>query len=272
VFYPLPSDQDDVRTKPTVSLMLIFVNILIFCLPLALEVDFPGLQEVIYVNGALFPPIVANGIWYSSLISYNFLHADLWHLLGNMAGLLAFGFRVEDAMGRFAFLVFYLACGIVAGLVQVLLDPTSTVPVVGASGAVAGVMAAHLIGFWRTKLRVVFLPLWMLYIAFFPVLIFVVVWRLLPLGILQLPSVILLGMWVGTQAHLIWLESQGTQTFVAVGAHAGGFLMGLLLFGMLRAMGRAQPSRERDRKVIDPVKVSNSARALRKEREGGFGA
>jgi len=259
-----------VRTKPTVSLLLIFVNILVFCLPLALEVDFPGLMGQFYGRGAMFPAVVAHNTVHPSLLTYSFLHADLWHLLGNMAGLLAFGFRVEDALGRVNFLLFYIACGIVAALAQVAVDPTSTVPVVGASGAVAGVMAAHLIGFWHTRLRVVFLPLWMLYLAFFPVLIFVVVWRLLPLGIVQLPSTILLGLWIGMQGHLIWQEARGLDTFVAIGAHAGGFVLGLVVFGGLRMMGRAQPSRERHRTTVDPEEAANSARALRKGRESGM--
>lgn len=153
----------------------------------------------------LFPESITLG-------TYMFIHGGWLHLLGNMLFLWVFGDNVEDALGHFRFLVFYFLCGICAGLTHVALDPISGVPLVGASGAVAGVIAAYLI--LHPRVRV-----WVL-----------VLWRI-PL---RLSAMWVLGSWVAMQFFAVVFPPGDN---VAWWSHVGGLVVGAVLVIVLRRPG-----------------------------------
>ena len=147
-----------------------------------------------------------------TLISYMFLHGDIFHLLSNMLFLWVFGDNIEDAMGHIKFLVFYLACGVAGGLAHSLMLPTSQLPLIGASGAVAGVISAYLILHPR-------------------VLVWVLAFRIIPL---KIQAIWVLGIWVATQFAMV-LMKQADQ--VAWWAHIGGLVAGAILILFMRRPG-----------------------------------
>jgi membrane associated rhomboid family serine protease len=146
----------------------------------------------------------------ATLITSQFLHGGWFHLLGNMLYLWIFGNNVEDRFGRVGFLVFYLAGGVLAGLSQVAIDPASTIPTIGASGAIAAVLGAYFVLFPRARVTS------LVFLGFFYQLI-------------DVPAIIVLGFWFVLQV-IDGLASVGvTQTGgVAVFAHIGGFVAGAL--------------------------------------------
>jgi membrane associated rhomboid family serine protease len=149
---------------------------------------------------------------YATLITSMFLHGGWMHLTGNMLYLWIFGNNIEDVMGHGRFVVFYLACGILAALSHAVTDPTSTVPMVGASGAISGVLGAYVLLFPRAHVLV-----------------------LMPgLGTARVAAGIVLGMWFVTQL-LSGGMSIGTQGGgVAFFAHIGGFVAGMMLIGLFK--------------------------------------
>ena len=148
-----------------------------------------------------------------------FLHADWMHLIGNMAFLYVFADNVEDAMGHWRFLFFYLACGVVAGAAHALMSDGSAAPLIGASGAVAGVLGAYLVLYPRAR-----------------------VWVLIFLRIpLRIPAYWALGGWIVWQLFQVYLSDE--QSNVAWWAHIGGFGAGLLLVFIMRTHhGVRQPT------------------------------
>jgi membrane associated rhomboid family serine protease len=147
-----------------------------------------------------------------TLITYQFLHGDIIHLASNMIFLWVFGDNVEDAMGHLKYLVFYLVCGIAAGFTHAWMLPASQLPLIGASGAVAGVIAAYLILHPR-------------------VLVWVLAFRIIPLHI---SAAWVLGFWVVTQFAMV-LINQADQ--VAWWAHIGGMAAGAILILFMRRPG-----------------------------------
>ena len=141
-----------------------------------------------------------------------FLHGGWAHLLGNALFLWVFGNNVEDSMGRLRFLAFYLVCGLAAAAAQVALEPASPVPMVGASGAISGVMAAYLVLYPRVRVNMLF--------------IFVVIFRIIPL-----PAWLVIAYWFAIQVFSLLPALGGTAATsgVAFAAHVGGFLAGLAL-------------------------------------------
>jgi membrane associated rhomboid family serine protease len=150
-----------------------------------------------------------------SLLSYQFLHGGWLHLGFNMLFLWVFGDNVEDAMGHARFLLFYLLCGIVAGLVHGLTDPGSTIPTLGASGAISGVLGAYVMLYPRARLLV-------LAFGFIP-------WRL--------PALLVIGAWF-MQDLLGGLTGSAVAEGVAVWAHIGGMIAGAALVPLFRDDGR----------------------------------
>lgn len=152
-----------------------------------------------------------------TLLTYMFFHADILHLAGNMLFLWVFGDNVEDAMGHFRFLVFYLACGVFAGLVHAWIDPGSGVPLIGASGAVAGVIAAYLV--LHPRVRV-----WVLALKAIP---------------LRISAFFALGVWIAIQVIMVILArvAPGDMGPVAWWAHIGGLVAGAVLVLFLRRPG-----------------------------------
>jgi membrane associated rhomboid family serine protease len=147
-----------------------------------------------------------------TLLTYMFLHGDIIHLASNMLFLWVFGDNVEDAMGHVKYLVFYIACGVAGALAHAFMLPASPLPLIGASGAVAGVIAAYLILHPR-------------------VLVWVLVFRFIPL---KISAAWVLGAWVATQLLMV-VFNQANQ--VAWWAHIGGLAAGALLIVFLRRPG-----------------------------------
>jgi len=158
------------------------------------------------VGGGPCPP---GGRSWLTLVTSMFLHGGWMHIIGNMWFLWIFGNNVEDSMGRFRFLVFYLLTGLVAAGSQILLNPTSPLPTVGASGAIAGVMGAYIVLYPRARVATLFF-----FIIFF--------------RIFQVPAWVILGYWILIQV-VSQASSSGAGGGVAYGAHIGGFLAGALL-------------------------------------------
>lgn len=150
----------------------------------------------------LVPPVM-------TIFTSMFLHGGVMHLLGNMLYLWIFGNNVEDAMGHVRFVVFYFACGVAAALVQALPNPESTIPMIGASGAISGVLGAYLLLYPRAHVLV-----------------------LIPLGVftrlVHLPAMFVLGLWFVLQLVSSALATPG-EGGVAFGAHIGGFIAGMAL-------------------------------------------
>ena len=209
---PLGDDDSDRRTFPIVNYAIIAVNILVFVL---FELTNPDLDAFLTRWGTIPAQIVA-GKGLVTLITSMFLHANLLHIAGNMLFLWIFGDNVEDAFGHVLYLIFYFICGIVASLAQVLVSPGSTVPGVGASGAIAGVLAAYIVLFGSRPVRV-----------------------LMGQVLTTVPSYVMIGLWIVTQiisgfGSLGNTESGGVAYF----AHIGGFVAGLVLTFLLRGIVR----------------------------------
>jgi membrane associated rhomboid family serine protease len=191
------------RTTPYITVTIIVLNSLAWLYEVSLG---RNLNEFLYVYGvvpATFSPV--------TLITSMFLHGSWMHVIGNMWYLWIFGDNVEDRLGHGRFIVFYLLCGIVAGLGQVAIDPASTVPTIGASGAIAGVMGAYFVLFPHSRvLTLIFL---------------VIFWELV-----ELPAIVLLGFWFLMQLFSAGAAagSAGASGGVAFMAHVAGFVTGLV--------------------------------------------
>lgn len=149
-----------------------------------------------------------------TIVTSMFLHGGWMHLIGNMLYLWIFGNNVEDAMGHGRFILFYLFCGVAAVLAQALPAPDSTIPMIGASGAISGVLGAYLLLYPHARVLV-----------------------LIPLGyfsrMLYLPAMLVLGFWFLLQLLNTFLADPN-QPGVAFGAHAGGFIAGMLLVPLFK--------------------------------------
>jgi membrane associated rhomboid family serine protease len=191
------------RTTPYITITIIALNALAWMFELSLPHD--ALNEFLTVYGvvpASFAP--------ATLITSMFLHGGWSHVLGNMWYLWIFGDNVEDRVGHGRFIVFYLLCGIAAALGQVLVDPGSTLPTIGASGAIAGVMGAYFVLYPHS--RVLTLIPWIF------------------LQIVELPAIVLLGFWFVMQlfsAGTIAMTTTSHGGGVAFAAHVVGFVVGM---------------------------------------------
>jgi membrane associated rhomboid family serine protease len=158
---------------------------------------------------AVIPLRIVHGQSWITLVTGTFLHAGWLHILGNMVFLWAFGPVIEDAMGRFRFLAFYLAGGVVAMLAQVAGSPFSRVPCLGASGAIAAVMGAFIVLFPRDRIRSL-------------------VWILIFIRITYIPAALLIGIWFLIQLWDLGAVAEVQSGGVAYLAHVGGFLFGVI--------------------------------------------
>lgn len=205
--FPIRDHNPSGRT-PFVTYALIAANVLIFLLGLNIQNDMRALSEL-YFNYALIPALVNEGQGYAGFITSQFLHGGWMHLLGNMLFLYIFGDNMEDEMGHVPFLIFYLACGVLAGLAHYFAAPLSQIPTVGASGAIAGVMGGYLLLFPKARVDIL--------------LILIVFFKVFPI-----PAWIMLALWFGMQV-IGGFGSAADEGGVAYWAHAGGFVVGLLL-------------------------------------------
>lgn len=217
------------RTFPFVTITILLANLAVFAYQIKLLFDFgPGALENFFLQYGLIPAqFLAGGFLDPALITSMFMHAGLLHLAGNMLFLLAFGDNVEDRLGHLRYAIMYLLWGVAAALAHVFFNPGSLVPSVGASGAIGGVLGAYLILFPKGVVRSIFF-----------VFIFFTVTRL--------PAALMILVWFGMQFYsgLASLGAETAQTGgVAVWAHIGGFLAGLLTALLLpkRALSRPEP-------------------------------
>jgi len=205
--------RDSTRSDhfPLITIVLIIINTLVFYYEISLGQD--GMNRLSYIFG-LVPAYYTNYsvplLDYLPFITNTFLHGSWMHLIGNMWILWLFGDNVEDKMGKARFLAFYLICGLLASLTHYAFNLGSELPVVGASGAVAGVMGAYFLMFRKAKV-----------LTFIP-----------PFFLFNFPAWIYLGFWAVTQVYggAAGLLSMGANQEIAFWAHIGGFLAGMALF------------------------------------------
>ena len=205
------------RTKPGVTITLIVLNVLVYLFQLLL-ID--QAEEAFIFAFGLTPRDFA----FINVLTAMFVHAGLAHLLGNMLFLWIFGDNVEDRLGHLRFLGFYFLCGVAAALAQVAIDPLSPVPMVGASGAVAGVMGAYLVLYPHSRVLMLF-P--------FPIFVF------------ELPAIVFLGFWFLMQflngiGQLPVFQQDQISGGVAFWAHVMGFVSGLVLVVFMRRPERTR--------------------------------
>jgi membrane associated rhomboid family serine protease len=199
------------RTTPGVTVTLIAINVLVFIFQSTLT----DRAEEIFIYGFGLIPLHFSLV---TVFTAMFVHAGLAHLIGNMLFLWIFGDNVEDRLGHGRFVLFYAICGFAAAFAQVALDPNSAVPMVGASGAVAGVMGAYLVLYPHSRVLMLF-P--------FPIFLF------------ELPAVIFLGVWFLMQflngvGQLPIFQQDQISGGVAFWAHVAGFLAGLVLVTIMK--------------------------------------
>ena len=223
MFIPL-RDDNSLKSIPFqyVTVGLIAVNILVFLLEVsglshAAVASFAVTPRELLGGTALLAPSSFSEDGYAigeeaTLLTYMFFHADVFHLVGNMLFLWVFGDNVEDAMGHLRFLVFYLACGVFAALFHAWMLPDSDLPLIGASGAVAGVIAAYLmlhpkVGVW------------------------VLAFKVIPL---RITAGLALGVWIALQVVMVAMPDMGP---VAWWAHIGGLIAGAVLILFMRRPG-----------------------------------
>lgn|SRR5574341_346864 len=209
--------QDEQRSRrfPFVTLLLIVINVLAFFQEV--ELARTGQLQAALFEWAVVPRNYTDGISPDDLLDIvrsMFLHGGLLHLLGNMLFLYLFGDNVEDVLGVARYVAFYIISGVAATAAQVILAPFSTMPMIGASGAIAGVLGAYLVLFPGARVRTLF---W-----------FIIIFRTI-----RLPAWLLLGGWFILQfLNVYYAPVTGTTDGVAYAAHVGGFIAGMLLVGL----------------------------------------
>ena len=215
-FFPLFDDNPSRRT-PWIAWAIIAICVLVFFWQQSLP---PQSERLAFYQfgfvpahasgAALLPPeIVVIPAW-ATVVTAMFLHGGWMHIGGNMLYLWIFGDNVEDSMGPIKFVIFYLLCGGAAALAQFAIDPASRVPMVGASGGIAGILGAYLVLHPRAAIR-----------TFILIVIFV--------RFINLPAWLVLGFWIGGQFLAVPGALSGADGGVAYFAHIGGFIAGMVL-------------------------------------------
>jgi len=205
------------RTTPYITVTIILLNAIAWCYELVLPRNvLPAFLQIYGVVPADFEA--------STLLTSMFLHGSWMHVIGNMWYLWIFGDNVEDRVGHGGFIVFYLLCGSVAALGQTLVDPESTLPMIGASGAIAGVMGAYFVLYPRSRV-----------LTLIPLFIY---WE-----IIEVPAIMLLGLWFLMQlfsAGAIAVTASTGGGGVAFMAHIAGFVAGIGAIYVFRRRQRPQ--------------------------------
>jgi len=212
--FPIGDDNSGERSFPVVTYALIALNVLFFL------VELNGGDSFIQQWSLVPRRFLANPAGdFPTIFTSMFMHAGWLHLLGNMLYLWIFGDNVEDSFGHAKFLIFYLLCGIAATFAQLVFTATSSVPNLGASGAIAGVLGAYIVMFPRGQVRV-----------------------MMGRGIIPMPALVVIGFWIVLQfVSGIGSISQSAETGgVAYMAHIGGFIAGIVLTFIFRTIGTRQ--------------------------------
>jgi membrane associated rhomboid family serine protease len=213
---PLKSSEPH-YTRATVTLVIIALNVLVFLYELTMPSY--ALNRFIMLHG-----LVPDRMRYTSILTSMFIHGGFLHIAGNMWFLWVFGRGVEDILGHAKYALLYFVCGIAAALTFVLVSPNSTVPTIGASGAIAGVMGAYLIKFPRAYVRT---------------LVFIVIF----ITTIDIPAAFLLLYWFAMQFFngIGSLGYSQETSGVAWFAHVGGFIAGMILMKLIPGKMRASP-------------------------------
>ncbi len=213
--FPIGDEHNGRLLTPYVNYTLIAINIIVFLYQLLLPE--PELLEFIFRWGAI-PAEISQGQDLFGLVSSMFLHGGWLHIAGNMLFLWVFGDNVEDTMGHVSYLLFYLLTGLAAGLAQVVIDSGSQIPLVGASGAISGVLGAYIMLFPHGRIRT------LVFLGFF-------------ITVVLIPAWVQIGLWIVLQ-FFNGFASLGVRTEegggVAYWAHIGGFIAGAALVWLFR--------------------------------------
>lgn len=197
---------------PAVTLGIIVVNVLVFFLELSLGEEF-------VTRWAVIPADIVAGRHLPTVLTAMFLHGSWLHIISNMIYLWAFGPEVEDLMGPWRYLMFYLLGGVAAMLAQVAGAPASTVPALGASGAIAAVMGAFLVSYPQDQIRSLLI-----------ILVFV--------SVKYIPAALLIGVWFLIQFANLGAVTQQANGGVAYAAHVGGFIFGVVTVRLFKLRDR----------------------------------
>ena len=223
--FPIGDENAGTIIKPIVNWTLIGLCVAVFIYQVSLP---PRALEAFFFQYGVIPAELTAGENYLSVLTSMFLHGGFGHLFGNMVFLYVFGDNIEDAMGHISYLLFYLLCGIAAALTQVFLNPDSTIPMIGASGAISGVMGAYIVLFPRGNVRA---------IVFYAVML--------------VPAWIMIGVWFALQLFSGFSTLGGPDVGgTAFWAHVGGFVAGTILVWLFRdkeAVARQNAVREHHR-------------------------
>jgi membrane associated rhomboid family serine protease len=205
-------DDNPTNTFPFITIGIIALNVIVFLLQLMADVD--G-KRIVYAYGAIPHNIVSFESTQPihpllTIFTSMFMHGGFFHIFGNMLYLWIFGNNIEDRLGHFRFVLFYLFCGIIAALSHTLSAASSGVPMIGASGAVSGVLGAYLLLFPMARVHTI------IFLGFF-------------IQSVQIPALIVIGFWAIIQAvNGLLMQGMPSHGGVAWLAHAGGFLAGLI--------------------------------------------
>ncbi len=226
--FPIGDQNRPGHIRPIVNYVLIAINVAVFLFQISLGSQ-EAIQSFINTYGVIPQEILARQDIYT-LFTSMFMHGGWAHIFGNMLFLWVFGDNVEDALGHIGYIVFYLLTGILASAAHILLNTTSMIPSVGASGAISGVLGLYIIFYGSNPIRVL--------IGYF---------------IATVPAWMMIGLWAAQQFIATFgavASTEQTTGGVAYAAHAGGFLAGLLIGVALRGMiGKPEqrPATERGR-------------------------
>ncbi|WP_439141861.1 rhomboid family intramembrane serine protease [Pseudooctadecabacter sp.] len=205
--FPIRDHNPSARI-PYVTYLLIAINVAVFAWQYGALQDVRASNQFLY-DYAFWPILFANGEGFTGFFTHMFLHGGFMHLAGNMLFLWIFGDNMEDEMGHIPFAIFYVLSGFAAAYIQYLPDTLSQIPMVGASGAIAGVMGGYLLLFPKAKVDIF--------------VFFIIFFRIFPI-----PSFIVLGVWMALQVfNGLGSDLNGGGT--AYWAHVGGFIAGFLM-------------------------------------------
>jgi membrane associated rhomboid family serine protease len=211
---PIGDENAGTIIKPYVNWAIIGICVAVFGYQLFLP---PAQLEAFFFQFGAVPAEIAQFRDLYTLLTSMFLHGGWAHIIGNMVFLFVFGDNIEDAMGHLSYLLFYLLCGILAALAQVLLNTSSEIPMIGASGAISGVMGAYVVLFPHGRVRA------LVFFGYFGQVVLVPAW-------------VMIGLWFALQlfSGFVSLGAAGDAGGVAFWAHVGGFVAGALLVWLFR--------------------------------------
>ncbi len=234
--FPISDDNSEIRTVPVVTYIIIALNVLVFVLlqglggndaftyafslvpkEITTGTDLTGLVPITDSAGKLLGQLQHQptplGVYFNFLSSM-FMHGDFMHIIGNMLFLWIFADNIENRIGHIRFVIFYIICGIAAAFGQIIMDTSSVIPMLGASGAISGVLGGYLLLFPNKQVRAIMFSFMMT----------------------TVPAFAAVGLWIGYQLLMGYLNS-GAGGGVAYAAHIGGFVAGLVLIKLF-AIGK----------------------------------